>query len=111
MAEMIREVASGARDVATLEYACSTPAQERWFSVRVTRFSGAGPVYLVVSHEDITGRRKSNRKIEFLATHDALTGLPNRTLLAEKALHTIDRAKKQGLGSPCSSWISTISSG
>ncbi len=97
VAEMIREVAQGSRDVADLEYACHAPEQERWFSVRITRFSGAGPVFLVVSHEDITARRSSDRRIEFLATHDALTNLPNRRLLTERARQTIDRANTIGL--------------
>ena len=38
----------------------------------------------VATHEDITERRRAEEKIEFLAKHDALTGLANRPLLLER---------------------------
>ncbi len=38
----------------------------------------------VATHEDITERRRAEEKIEFLAKHDALTGLANRLLLLER---------------------------
>lgn len=38
----------------------------------------------VATHEDITERRRSEAQISFLARHDALTGLPNRSVLAER---------------------------
>ncbi len=38
----------------------------------------------VATHEDITERRRSEEQISFLARHDALTGLPNRSVLAER---------------------------
>jgi len=38
----------------------------------------------VVTHEDITERRKAAAKISHMALHDALTNLPNRLLLREQ---------------------------
>ncbi len=38
----------------------------------------------VATHEDITARRRAEEKISFLAQHDVLTGLPNRSMLLER---------------------------
>jgi diguanylate cyclase (GGDEF)-like protein/PAS domain S-box-containing protein len=38
---------------------------------------------------DVTGRKQAEERIEYLATRDALTGLPNRNLLADRANHAI----------------------
>ena len=38
----------------------------------------------VALHEDVTEQRKAQERISFLARHDLLTGLPNRTVLREE---------------------------
>lgn len=43
---------------------------------------------------DITDRKKARAKIEYLAHHDALTGLPNRTLYIERVERAISRAMR-----------------
>ncbi|WCM17941.1 EAL domain-containing protein [Paraburkholderia bryophila] len=45
---------------------------------------------------DITGRRLAEERLSYLATHDALTGLPNRTLFSERLGHAIVRAQRSG---------------
>jgi PAS domain S-box-containing protein len=39
------------------EYACHSPSERRFFSVRITHFAGPGPLRLVVAHENITARK------------------------------------------------------
>ncbi|MGP0058462.1 MAG: putative bifunctional diguanylate cyclase/phosphodiesterase [Beijerinckiaceae bacterium] len=51
----------------------------------------------VATHEDITERRQSERKIAHMARHDALTELPNRVLLRERlheALAHVERGQQ-----------------
>ncbi|MRJ42661.1 MULTISPECIES: EAL domain-containing protein [Idiomarina] len=43
---------------------------------------------------DISNLKESQRKAEYLATHDSLTALPNRTLLQDRLGHAIDVAKR-----------------
>ncbi len=46
--------------------------------------------------EDISERKNYERMIEYQATHDSLTGLPNRTLLADRLQQCINYAELYG---------------
>jgi diguanylate cyclase (GGDEF)-like protein/PAS domain S-box-containing protein len=52
-------------------------------------------VALIVS-VDITERKNAQAKMEFMAHHDALTGLPNRLQLVERLEHELRRAERHG---------------
>jgi len=43
---------------------------------------------------DITDARQAEEKIQFLATHDPLTGLPNRAMFSELLNHAIETARR-----------------
>lgn len=50
-----------------------------WARVSLTALDGGDGEGLVISHvEDITEQRKSAQRLEYAASHDLLTGLPNR---------------------------------
>ncbi len=46
-------------------------------------------------HQEINDRRKDQERIYWLAHYDPLTGLPNRTLLAERSSQAIELARKE----------------
>jgi diguanylate cyclase (GGDEF)-like protein/PAS domain S-box-containing protein len=95
---LIREVASGKRPEASWQYACHSPSEERWFAVKVTRFQDPGPARVVIAHENVTELKQREKRIQYLATHDALTGLPNRRLLEDRAQQAIGYLGRKDLG-------------
>ena len=66
--------------------------------VRITgaprRASDGSLLYDVSIVEDITVRKSAEDKVQYLATHDELTGLPNRALFGELLQRAIDTAKR-----------------
>lgn len=54
-----------------------------------------GEHYYSAFLRDITLRKQSEARIQFLANYDALTGLPNRNLLTERVMKEIERAWDQ----------------
>lgn len=48
--------------------------------------------------EDVDARRREQERIAYLAMHDGLTGLPNRTVFHEQLVRAIDRAGRGDAG-------------
>ena len=48
----------------------------------------------IATMQDITEQRTAQDRIRHMATHDTLTGLPNRTLLTDRLAHAIGRARR-----------------
>ncbi len=48
----------------------------------------------VLASKDVTEYKKAEEKIQYLATHDSLTGLPNRLMLTQILDHSIESAKR-----------------
>ncbi|MBS1227596.1 MAG: hypothetical protein H6R17_873 [Proteobacteria bacterium] len=55
-----------------------------WLGVSVVRESDGRPKYYVYIYSDMSERQAAQQRIEFLAHHDPLTGLPNRLLLRDR---------------------------
>jgi diguanylate cyclase (GGDEF)-like protein/PAS domain S-box-containing protein len=58
--------------------------------VHVSRFDECGQEYFQAIIRDLTEREDAERQLRKLATHDTLTGLPNRALLHERLQRMLD---------------------
>lgn len=63
VAQGLRDVRDGRRDVFTIEYPCHSATERRWFLLRATRFRAGNAVRLVVAHDDITDRVVAEEEI------------------------------------------------
>jgi diguanylate cyclase (GGDEF)-like protein len=77
-----------------------TKAQDgRIFSVMRKPLPSGG---WIATHEDITDRQLAEERIVHMARHDALTDLPNRTMLRERLEYELKRTKRgEGLAVLC----------
>lgn len=80
-----------------LEYTLTVPVGRRTFEGRImpTGLKVRGRQTVVFVARDITELARSRNELEHIATHDALTGLPNRTLLDERLGQAVARARRR----------------
>ncbi|HTH34750.1 MAG TPA: EAL domain-containing protein [Xanthobacteraceae bacterium] len=94
MAEVAELAAQGKNSTGTAK-----AADGRVFSIIRTPVSGGG---WIATHEDITERQRAEERIVHMARHDALTDLPNRTMLRERLEYELRRVKRgEGLAMLC----------
>ncbi|MFF0200650.1 putative bifunctional diguanylate cyclase/phosphodiesterase [Streptomyces sp. NPDC005017] len=67
-------------------------------TVSLLRDTEGRPQYQLALMEDTTERRLLNLRLRYEATHDALTGLPNRTLFFERLEKALNAAPGQRFG-------------
>ncbi|MBC7189530.1 diguanylate cyclase, partial [Candidatus Aerophobetes bacterium] len=81
-----------------VEEATHTPGEKRWVSVtKLPLFDEKGNVAGIMGiSRDITEQKRKEDKLSYMATHDLLTGLPNRVLFADRLDVAIFRAKRNG---------------
>jgi PAS domain-containing protein len=99
----IRQVIAGARAVFRYDYAYNSAAEQRWFAVSISGVAGDDAARAIVSHEDITERKRG----------ELLLGLEHRVLcsLAEAgnatdAVTSVIRAVCETQGWKCGRYFS-----
>jgi diguanylate cyclase (GGDEF)-like protein/PAS domain S-box-containing protein len=67
-----------------------------WVRITVAQKPGANgePLYDISIVEDISDRKLAEARVEYLATHDEMTGLPNRTMFGQLVERAIESARR-----------------
>jgi PAS domain S-box-containing protein len=63
VANAIRDVLSGRKNEAWIEYPCHAPNEKRWFIARITSFKNNEKKQIVVAHENITERKQAENAL------------------------------------------------
>jgi diguanylate cyclase (GGDEF)-like protein/PAS domain S-box-containing protein len=69
---------------------------QQWLSIRTIQDEAGKPINYVGMFTDISRMRHATTHLEHLAHYDALTGLPNRSLLDARLTHTVETARRAG---------------
>jgi diguanylate cyclase (GGDEF)-like protein/PAS domain S-box-containing protein len=70
-----------------------------WLLDRAKGFSDApdgGLTRVVGTHMDLTARKQTEERLDFLSHYDTLTHLPNRDLLRDRLEHALQRVRREG---------------
>ena len=83
-------------DTQAIDFAFAGPRGERHYHARIAPERGRDgrPVSVIGISRDITERRRFEAHIQHLASHDKLTGLPNRALLGDRVEQAILQARR-----------------
>jgi diguanylate cyclase (GGDEF)-like protein len=91
--------AASSFEPARVEVRLKSPDKDVWFELRLSSFAGpdASAAVLVVGR-DMSSQHATEERLRHMATHDALTELPNRLLLSDRMRMVIAQARRSGQG-------------
>jgi diguanylate cyclase (GGDEF)-like protein len=76
-----------------------TGSGSQWFELDICGDIGKElPLELLVIGRNISGQQETRERLLHIATHDTLTGLPNRTLLSDRLRMALAQARRNGSG-------------
>lgn len=75
-----------------------TPAAALWFELQMLAYEAATGIEILLAGRDISSQQKTEERLRHMATHDELTNLPNRTLLADRLRMTIAQSRRTNIG-------------
>jgi diguanylate cyclase (GGDEF)-like protein len=89
------------QDGSVVEVRLRCGATDTWFELRIAPLASSQGVpghELLAVGRDMTVQRETERHLRHMATHDALTELPNRLLLSDRIRMVIANARRSGQG-------------
>ncbi len=92
-AEQLREVLDRQRPDLRAEFSATLRRKRTWTEILAVPLTDEVPG-AVVTHIDITERKITESTLTRRATHDSLTSLPNRVLLADRLAQALSRAAR-----------------
>jgi len=76
-----------------------TLANTLWFELQITSYVAThGETELLAVGRDISGQQATEERLRHMATHDALTELPNRSLLSDRIRMAIAQSRRTSNG-------------
>lgn len=87
------------RDITRVNVRIMTHAGAIWFELEMIGCDAVnGSDEILVVGRDVSGRHATEERLRHIATHDELTGLPNRSLLADRLRMAVAQARRSDIG-------------
>jgi diguanylate cyclase (GGDEF)-like protein/PAS domain S-box-containing protein len=93
----IADTCAGASEPQLVQLRLKTADKDAWLELRLTRLDG-GATELLAIGRDMSAQHATEERLRHMATHDALTELPNRLLLSDRIRMMIAQARRSGQG-------------
>jgi diguanylate cyclase (GGDEF)-like protein len=91
--------AAAAIEPSRIEVRLKTPDKDLWFELRLSMYTAPeGGAALLLVGRDMSAQHATEERLRHMATHDALTELPNRLLLSDRMRMVISQARRSGQG-------------
>ncbi len=86
-------------EVTRVSVRMSTQTVTLWFELQMIAYaSEATELEVIMVGRDISRQQKTEERLRHMATHDELTNLPNRTLLADRLSMMIAQSRRTNIG-------------
>jgi PAS domain-containing protein len=92
----IRSVLDGQLPSFSIEYICPTASLARCFLMNVSPLGEHPGEGVIITHTDVTERKRMEQQLRQQALHDEVTHLPNYHLLHDRLWHTMEGNKRNG---------------